>query len=106
MTEMPIVVAALGDSITAGIPGWSPDPAERAARDMNNPESQWEYWAALRDPRLQFRNYGIGRQETSEIATRAAARCWNRFAFLRCCSGVPATFLPESASGSRWRARW
>ena len=70
VTEPPIVIAALGDSITAGIPGWSPDPAERRDRDMNDPESQWEYWATQKDPRLQFRNYGIGRQETGEIAAR------------------------------------
>ena len=70
MTDVPIVVAALGDSITAGIPGWSPDPGERAARGATNPQSQWEYWAAQLDPRLQFRNYGIGGQQTDEIAAR------------------------------------
>lgn len=65
-----MVVAALGDSITAGIPGWSPDPVEREARGAHDPESQWQHWAARADPRLDFRNFGIGRQRTDEIAGR------------------------------------
>jgi lysophospholipase L1-like esterase len=72
-----IVVAALGDSITAGSPGWDPDPAIRARiRPAPNPESQYERWAALRDPRLAFRNHGVYGERTDEIAARldAAAR--------------------------------
>jgi acyl-CoA thioesterase-1 len=69
-----IVVCALGDSITAGSPGFDPDPAERARRGFgDHPESQWEYWAALRDPRLEFRNHGIYGQRTDEIAARLEA---------------------------------
>ena len=34
------------------------------------PESQYEHWAALRDPRLEFRNRGIYGQRTDEIARR------------------------------------
>lgn len=33
-------------------------------------ESQWQHWAARRDPRLEFRNYGIYGQRTDEIARR------------------------------------
>jgi lysophospholipase L1-like esterase len=65
-----INVAALGDSISAGLPGWSPDPDERAARGATNPQSQWEYWAAEKHPRLAFHNHGVGRQRTDEIAAR------------------------------------
>ena len=66
-----IVVCALGDSITAGSPGYDPDPAERERRGFgDDPESQWEHWAALRDPRLEFRNHGIYGQRTDEIAAR------------------------------------
>jgi len=66
-----IVVCALGDSITAGSPGFDPDPAERKRRGFGgDPESQWQHWAALRDTRLDFRNHGIYGQRTDEIAGR------------------------------------
>jgi lysophospholipase L1-like esterase len=63
-----IVVAALGDSITAGSPGWDPNP-ERRARGAD-PESQYELWAAAADPRLEFRNCGVYGERTDEIARR------------------------------------
>ena len=70
----PIVVCALGDSITAGSPGYDPDPAERERHGFgNDPESQWEHWAALLDPRLEFRNHGVYGQRTDEIAARLEA---------------------------------
>jgi lysophospholipase L1-like esterase len=69
-----IVVCALGDSITAGSPGYDPDPAERERHGFgDDPESQWEHWAALRDPRLEFRNHGIYGQRTDQIAARLEA---------------------------------
>lgn len=63
-----IVVAALGDSITAGSPGWDPNPRLRAPDA--DPESQYEFWAAAADPRLEFRNFGFYGQRTDEIALR------------------------------------
>jgi lysophospholipase L1-like esterase len=63
-----IVVAALGDSITAGSPGWDPDPRFRPLDA--DPESQYELWAAKADPRLEFRNCGIYGQRTDEIEKR------------------------------------
>ena len=65
-----MIVAALGDSITAGSPHWDPDPAVRARIRRPDPESQYEHWATLRDPRLAFRNCGIYGQRTDEIALR------------------------------------
>jgi lysophospholipase L1-like esterase len=65
-----IVVAALGDSITAGSPGWDPDPAVRATIPSPDPESQWEHWASLVDPRLEFRNCGVYGQRADEIGRR------------------------------------
>ena len=65
-----MIVAALGDSITAGSPAWDPDPAVRAQIGAPDAESQYEHWAALRDPRLRFRNCGIYGQRTDEIAAR------------------------------------
>jgi lysophospholipase L1-like esterase len=35
-----------------------------------NPESQFEHWATLLDPRLAFRNCGVYGQRTDEIALR------------------------------------
>lgn len=68
----PVVVAALGDSISAGSPNWDPDPGVRnrigpAALD---PESQYEYWAQLRLPDARFRNCGVFGERTDEIAAR------------------------------------
>jgi lysophospholipase L1-like esterase len=66
-----IFVAALGDSITAGSPGF--DPSHGNAKLLGfaeNPKSQWEYWAALKDPRLRFRNCGVYGERTDEIARR------------------------------------
>jgi lysophospholipase L1-like esterase len=65
-----IVVAALGDSITAGSPGWDPDPRVRAVIADPDPESQYEHWAARAEPRLEFRNCGVYGERTDEIARR------------------------------------
>jgi lysophospholipase L1-like esterase len=58
-----IVVAALGDSITEGSPGYD-------SRRGGDETSQWEYWAAQIEPRLEFRNCGIYGQRTDEIKAR------------------------------------
>lgn len=58
-----LVVAALGDSITEGSPGYD-------SRSGGDESSQWEYWAARADPRLRFRNCGIYGQRTDEILVR------------------------------------
>jgi len=69
-----IFVAALGDSITAGSPGW--DPSRTDAKLLGfarKPDSQWEYWAQQKDPRLRFRNCGVFGQRTDQIARRLLA---------------------------------
>ncbi len=72
--EGTIVVAALGDSITAGSPDWDPDPEVRARiGDKLDEQSQWEYWAARTDERLRFRNCGVYGERTDEIAERLEA---------------------------------
>jgi lysophospholipase L1-like esterase len=68
-----LVVAALGDSITAGSPGWDPDPGARARIASPTPESSWEHWAALAEPALTFRNCGVYGERTDEIALRLDA---------------------------------
>jgi lysophospholipase L1-like esterase len=65
-----VVVAALGDSITAGSPLWDPDPAVRAQIDAPDERSQYEYWAARENPPLEFRNCGVLGERTDEIAAR------------------------------------
>jgi lysophospholipase L1-like esterase len=65
------LIAALGDSITAGNPGYDPDPARRRAFGSgDNPESQWEWWAQKEHPDLAFRNCGVRGERTDQIARR------------------------------------
>jgi lysophospholipase L1-like esterase len=59
-----IVVACLGDSITEGSPYWD------SRRRRGDPEGQWEHWAALVHPELEFRNHGIWGERADEIAAR------------------------------------
>jgi lysophospholipase L1-like esterase len=59
-------VVALGDSITEGSPGYD-------SRRGGDEASQWEYWAARLDDRLEFRNCGIYGQRTDEIMARLDA---------------------------------
>ncbi len=67
----PVLVAALGDSITAGNPAYDPDPAQRRALGFGDDErSQYEYWAQRADPGLAFRNCGVFGERTDEIAAR------------------------------------
>jgi len=69
-----VIVAALGDSITAGNPGWDPDPERRKLEDPGNDEtSQYLYWAQALDPRLDFRNFGVGGERTDQILARLPA---------------------------------
>lgn len=58
-----IVVAALGDSITEGSPGYD------SCRGGDE-TSQWEHWAARVDARLEFRNCGVYGERTDEIGAR------------------------------------
>ena len=65
------LVVGLGDSITAGNPGWDPDPARRPFEDPGDDEtSQYLYWAAAANPGMAFRNHGVGGERTDEIRAR------------------------------------
>jgi lysophospholipase L1-like esterase len=71
MTSSPLLVAALGDSITAGTPYWDPDPAIRASIGAELDERhQWGYWAAQANPGIEVRNYGVNGERTEQIAAR------------------------------------
>jgi lysophospholipase L1-like esterase len=68
----PVLIAALGDSITAGSPYWDPDPAvrERIGPDVD-PDSQFPLWAQVRLGRgFAVRNCGVFGERTDEIAAR------------------------------------
>lgn len=66
------VVAALGDSITAGSPAWDPDPAIRARIGPDvDPDSQFPLWAQARLGRgYSVRNCGVFGERTDQIAAR------------------------------------
>lgn len=64
------IVATLGDSITAGTPGWDPDPRVREAKGARDERSQYQYWAAAAAPHLSFVNHGVNGERTDEIALR------------------------------------
>ncbi|MHB1467904.1 MAG: SGNH/GDSL hydrolase family protein [Solirubrobacteraceae bacterium] len=65
-----IVVATLGDSITAGTPGWDPDSEVREAKGARDERSQYQYWAAAASPDLTFVNHGVNGERTDQIALR------------------------------------
>jgi lysophospholipase L1-like esterase len=66
------VVAALGDSITAGSPYWDPDPAVRDRIGVAaDPDSQYPLWAEARLGKgVAVRNCGVFGERTDEIARR------------------------------------
>jgi lysophospholipase L1-like esterase len=66
----PIVVAVVGDSISAGSPLWDPDPAVRARIASPDERSSWQWWAARADSRLEFRTSAVYGERTDEIARR------------------------------------
>jgi lysophospholipase L1-like esterase len=65
-----IVVAVAGDSISAGSPLWDPDPSVRAAIANPDERSQWQWWSARADSRLEFRTTAVYGERTDEIARR------------------------------------
>ena len=70
----PRLIAAVGDSITAGAPGWDPDPQRRELLNAHDPESQWEHWAASElGGDYEFRNCGVPGDRTDEIEARLDA---------------------------------
>jgi lysophospholipase L1-like esterase len=64
-----IVVAVVGDSISAGSPLWDPEPSVRARIGAAADErSQWQWWANANEPRLEFRTCAVYGKRTDEIA--------------------------------------
>jgi lysophospholipase L1-like esterase len=65
-----MIIACLGDSITAGSPCWDPDPQVRARIDDPDERSQWEWWAMRMHGELDLRNFGVYGERTDQIAAR------------------------------------
>jgi len=65
-----IVVAVVGDSISAGSPLWDPDPSVRGRIAAPDERSQWQWWAARGDARLEFRTTAVYGERTDQIARR------------------------------------
>jgi lysophospholipase L1-like esterase len=65
-----VIIACLGDSITAGSPLWDPDPAVRARIEDPDERSQWLWWAMRLHGELDLRNHGVNGERTDEIAKR------------------------------------
>src|SRR6476646_4271582 len=65
-----IVVAVAADSISAGSPLWDPDPAGRARIAAPDERSQWQWWAARADARLEFRTTAVYGERTDQIGRR------------------------------------
>lgn len=67
-----MVIACLGDSITAGSPLWDPDESVRKKIDNPDERSQWLWWAMREHGELELRNFGVHGERTDQIAKRFA----------------------------------
>ena len=64
-----MTIIALGDSTTAGTPGFF-SPREVLPEGQGNPESQYAYWVMKRHPEWTLLNRGVRGQRTDQIARR------------------------------------
>jgi len=67
-----VIIACLGDSITAGSPLWDPDPDVRKKIENPDERSQWLWWAMRMHGELELRNFGVNGERTDQIAKRCA----------------------------------
>lgn len=66
-----MTIVALGDSTTAGTPGFS-SPLESPPRAAGNPESQFAYWMMKARPEWRVLNRGINGERADAIRARFA----------------------------------
>jgi lysophospholipase L1-like esterase len=62
-------IVALGDSTTAGTPGFL-SPVEAPPDGSGNVESQYAFWLSHTHPEWQVLNRGVNRERTDQIAAR------------------------------------
>lgn len=64
-----LVIVGLGDSTTAGTPGFV-SPLEAPPNGAGNPESQYGYWVIKARPGWRFLNRGVNGQRTDQMLSR------------------------------------
>ena len=64
-----VIIVALGDSTTAGTPGFR-SPLEAPPDGAGDEQSQYAYWVHRRHPDWQVLNRGVGGERTDEILRR------------------------------------
>src|SRR5688572_23364607 len=64
-----LLIVALGDSTTAGAPGFR-SPIEVPPDGRGNVESQYAYWLAAMHPNWRVLNHGVKGDRTDQIAAR------------------------------------
>lgn len=67
--QKPLTIVALGDSTTAGTPGFA-SPREIPPDGRGNVESQYAYWMTRRHPEWNVLNRGVRGQRTDQIRKR------------------------------------
>jgi len=67
----PITIVALGDSTTAGTPGWK-SPLEAPPTGEGNEQSQYAYWLMQAHPGWRVLNRGVDGERTDQIQRRFA----------------------------------
>jgi lysophospholipase L1-like esterase len=65
----PVTIVALGDSTTAGTPGFR-SPLEAPPDGAGNPESQYTYWLARVDPDWRILNRGVDGERSDQVRAR------------------------------------
>jgi lysophospholipase L1-like esterase len=63
------VIVALGDSTTAGTPGWQ-SPLEHPPDGAGNEQSQYAYWLRLAHPEWTVLNRGVNGERSDQILAR------------------------------------
>ena len=64
-----IRIVAMGDSTTAGTPGWK-SVIESPPRGLGDETSQYAYWLTKSHPEWEVRNHGVNRERSDQIRAR------------------------------------
>ena len=66
---MPLRIVAMGDSTTAGTPGWK-SPTEAPPAGAGDETSQYAYWMMQAHPEWEVLNRGVNGERSDEILAR------------------------------------